>query len=169
MLIVMCGLPAAGKSAVAEALGRALPAAVVSVDPVEAALWRAGIDREQPTGLAAYAVAHTVAAENLRLEQTVVVDAVNDDAQARAAWVELARQRSAPVRFIEVTCPDEELHRRRLLGRRRRIDGFPEPSWESVQARRPAFEAWEQRRLVLDSREPLEVLTARALEHLRRR
>ncbi|MEV5321784.1 AAA family ATPase [Streptomyces sp. NPDC052687] len=53
MLIVMAGLPAAGKSSVAEGLGRALPAAVVSVDPVEAAMWRAGVDRGQPTGLAA--------------------------------------------------------------------------------------------------------------------
>lgn len=44
MLIVLAGLPAAGKSAVVEDLGRSLPAAVLSVDPVEAALWRAGID-----------------------------------------------------------------------------------------------------------------------------
>ncbi|MGW7692987.1 hypothetical protein ACWGMA_29695 [Streptomyces asiaticus] len=35
----MAGLPAAGKSSVAEGLGRALPAGVVAVDPVEAAMW----------------------------------------------------------------------------------------------------------------------------------
>ncbi|MFF1344342.1 AAA family ATPase [Streptomyces sp. NPDC058290] len=53
MLIAMAGLPAAGKSSVAQELGRALPAAVVSVDPIEAAMWRAGVERAQPTGLAA--------------------------------------------------------------------------------------------------------------------
>jgi len=166
VLIVMCGLPAAGKSAVAEALGRALPAFVLSVDPVEAALWRAGIQRDQPTGLAAYAVTHTVAAENLRLGRTVIVDAVNDAPEARQAWIDLAQRCYVPSRFIEVACPDEILHHRRLLQRRRTIDGFAEPSWESVQARRHAFAEWGQDRLVLDSRQPLEALTPRALAYL---
>lgn len=48
----MAGLPGAGKSAVADALGRALDATVLSVDPVEAAMWRAGVGRDQPTGRA---------------------------------------------------------------------------------------------------------------------
>jgi adenylylsulfate kinase-like enzyme len=43
MLIAMAGLPGAGKSSVAEALGRKLTAPVVSVDPIEAAMWRAGV------------------------------------------------------------------------------------------------------------------------------
>ncbi|WP_404963061.1 hypothetical protein [Streptomyces sp. 147326] len=38
----MAGLPGAGKSSVAEALGRELAAPVVSADPIEAAMWRAG-------------------------------------------------------------------------------------------------------------------------------
>lgn len=42
MLIAMVGLPGVGKSSVAEALGRKLNAPVVSVDPIEAAMWRAG-------------------------------------------------------------------------------------------------------------------------------
>jgi predicted kinase len=57
MLIVMAGLPGSGKSAVADAVGRALNLPVLSVDPIEAAMCRAGIDRTQPTGLAAYVVA----------------------------------------------------------------------------------------------------------------
>lgn len=53
VLIAMAGLPSSGKSTVASALASALPAPVLSVDPVEAAMWRAGVDRAQPTGLAA--------------------------------------------------------------------------------------------------------------------
>jgi predicted kinase len=78
MLIVMAGLPGSGKSTVAEGLGRRLAAPVLSVDPVESALWRAGISREEPTGLAAYVVVEAMAADVLALGQTVVVDAVND-------------------------------------------------------------------------------------------
>ncbi len=50
MLIAVAGLPGVGKSSVAEALGRELRAPVVSVDPIEAAMRRAGVGRAQPTG-----------------------------------------------------------------------------------------------------------------------
>ncbi|MGW1753767.1 AAA family ATPase [Streptomyces mirabilis] len=86
MLIVMAGLPAAGKSSVAEGLGRALPAVVVPVAPVEAAMWRAGVDRAQPTGLAAYLVAEAVADGVLALGQSAVIDAVNAVEAARRQW-----------------------------------------------------------------------------------
>ncbi|MFI7236092.1 AAA family ATPase [Streptomyces cyaneofuscatus] len=77
MLIAMAGLPGSGKSSVAGALGRKLTAPVVSVDPIEAAMWRAGVARDQPTGLAAYVVAEAVADDVLGMGQTVIVDAVN--------------------------------------------------------------------------------------------
>ena len=50
MLIVLAGLPGAGKSHLAGRLGRALGAAVVSVDPIEAALWRAGVGGPEDLG-----------------------------------------------------------------------------------------------------------------------
>jgi predicted kinase len=102
MLIAMAGLPAAGKSTVAEALGRVLPAPVVSVDPVEAAMWRAGVERGQPTGLAAYLVAEAVADGVLALGQSVIVDAVNAVEAARGQWRTLAGRHGVPVVFLEV-------------------------------------------------------------------
>ncbi|MER6738690.1 AAA family ATPase [Streptomyces puniciscabiei] len=78
------GWPArSGKSSVAEGLGRALPAVVVSVDPVEAAMRRAGVDRGQPTGLAAYLVAEAVADGVPALGQNAIIDAVNAVEAAR--------------------------------------------------------------------------------------
>ena len=52
-LIVMAGLPGAGKSTIGEIVGARLGATVVSVDPIESAILRAGIDAHHPTGLAA--------------------------------------------------------------------------------------------------------------------
>ncbi|GIJ43875.1 adenylyl-sulfate kinase [Virgisporangium aliadipatigenens] len=166
MLVVMSGLPGSGKSTVAQRLGRALPAPVVSVDPIEAALWRAGVDRAQPTGLAAYVAAGAVASDILALEQDVIVDAVNHASQARAQWRGLAARHGLAVRWIEVICSDRALHRRRLESRRRDIAGFREPTWESVEARRAGFLSWEDERLVLDACEPLDANVARALAHL---
>ncbi|MGH3568253.1 MAG: AAA family ATPase [Pseudonocardia sp.] len=48
MLIVMSGLPGSGKSTIGRALAARLPAALVSVDPIDAALRRAGIAADQP-------------------------------------------------------------------------------------------------------------------------
>ncbi|WP_326696030.1 hypothetical protein OG909_01045 [Streptomyces sp. NBC_01754] len=48
MLIAMAGLSGAGKGSVAEALGHKLTAPVVSVDPIEAAMWRAGMAAPTP-------------------------------------------------------------------------------------------------------------------------
>ena len=64
-LIVMAGLPGAGKSTIAEIVGARLGATVVSVDPIESAILRAGIDADQPTGLAAYLVAEKIAEKEL--------------------------------------------------------------------------------------------------------
>ncbi|MFF2951683.1 AAA family ATPase [Kitasatospora sp. NPDC057965] len=166
MLIATAGLPGAGKSSVAGELGRKLAAPVVSVDPIEAAMWRAGVARSQPTGLAAYVVAETVADGVLALGQSVIVDAVNAVEEARAQWRALASRHGVPVRFIEVVCSDPAVHRRRLDGRSRGIEGFPEPTWEAVERRREEFAPWADHRLVLDSVLDLSRNTATALEYL---
>jgi predicted kinase len=162
----MAGLPAAGKSAVAEGLARALGCAVLSVDPVEAAMWRAGVGRDQPTGLAAYVVVEVLAAEQVALGHDVIIDAANAVEPAREQWRGLAGRMDSDLRFIEVRCSDEAEHRRRLEGRQRQIDGFPEPTWDSVQARRAGFEDWHDERLVLDSMAPPDDNVRLALEYL---
>ncbi|GAA2044183.1 AAA family ATPase [Catenulispora yoronensis] len=166
MLIAMAGLPGAGKSSLAEELGRTLAAPVVSVDPIEAALWRAGVARSQPTGLAAYVVAETVADGVLALGQTVIVDAVNAVEEAREQWRSLSSRRAVPLVFVEVVCSDPETHRRRLEGRSRNIEGFFEPTWEAVQRRREEFAAWSENRLTLDSMGEMSQNIATALEFL---
>jgi predicted kinase len=155
VLIVMAGLPGTGKSAVAEGLARAIGAPVISVDPIEAALWRAGIARDQPTGLAAYVVAEAIASSSLAVGQTVIVDAVNAAEPAREQWRALAGLHGLPLRFVETICSDTELHRSRLETRRRDIDGFREPTWDDVLRRREEYEGWTEERLVLDTCAPL--------------
>ncbi|MBC7724430.1 MAG: ATP-binding protein [Burkholderiaceae bacterium] len=118
MLIAMAGLPGTGKSTIAGMIGAQLRAAVVSVDPIEAAILTAGIDDDQPTGLAAYLVAGTIAESVLSAGQTIVVDAVNAVGPAREQWVELAKRHGVPLKFVETMCSDGDLHRTRLVARR---------------------------------------------------
>ncbi|MET7550794.1 ATP-binding protein [Streptomyces sp. NPDC005078] len=166
MLIAMVGLPGVGKSSVAEALGRKLNAPVVSVDPIEAAMWRAGVARDQPTGLAAYVVAEAVADGVLGMDQTVIVDAVNAVEAARGQWRSLADRHGVPAVFIEVVCSDPVVHRRRLESRSRGIEGFAEPTWEVVERLREEFVSWTDHRLVLDTMTGLSANVATTLGFL---
>jgi predicted kinase len=154
VLIVLSGLPGAGKSVVAEQLGRRIGAPVLSVDPIEAAIWRCGIAPSDETGVAAYEVAATLAEQQLRLGLTVVVDAVNSLEVAGGMWRRASARTGAQVRVIEVICSD--VHQARLASRIRNIDGFPEPTWDQVMARRTEWEEWPDDRLGLDGLDPLE-------------
>jgi len=163
----MCGLQGTGKSTIAGRLARELPAPVLPVDPVEVALWAAGIDRDQPTGLAAFVVVGALAGTMLRLGQTVVVDAVNDAEVARQQWRDLAARHDVPLRFVEVVCSDPDLHRRRLDDRPDAdLAGAAAPTWESVEARREGFAGWDDDRLVLDSVDPVPDNVRRVLAYV---
>ncbi len=151
MLIVFGGLPGAGKSTLARALGRSLRAPVLSVDPIEAALWRAGMDARQPTSVAAYAIAEAIAESQLLLEITTVIDAANYAEPARRIWRDLAIRLGKPLRWIEVVCSVEAVHRARIESRPVEIPGFYKVSWMDVLRRMAETEPWTDERLVLDT------------------
>ncbi|MEZ5190632.1 MAG: hypothetical protein R2717_07150 [Schumannella sp.] len=69
---------------------------VLSVDPIEVAILSAGIGADQPTGLAAYLVAETMAEGVLASGRGVVIDAVNAVEPAREQWVRLAARQARP-------------------------------------------------------------------------
>ena len=166
VLVVMSGLPGVGKSTLADALGKAIGAAVLSVDPIEAAMWRCGITRS--TGVAAYEVAATVAEHQLSLGLSVIADSVSSVEAARDTWRRAAKRVGSELRVVEVTCSDPEVHRQRLADRRNVIAGLPEPSWDDVQRRRAEWEPWPEDRLVIDAMQGLAENTATALHFLGR-
>jgi predicted kinase len=167
MLIVVAGLPGAGKSTLALDLGQALNCAVLGVDQAEAAMWRAGVSQSGPTHHAAYLVVGALAAEQIALGHHVIVDAVNGPEMARAQWRDLAAQTNTDLRFIVVECSDDDVFRNRLTHRIRHIDGFPEPTWEAVLKRRATFPPWTDDRLTtIDSVNPREANLQAALAYL---
>jgi predicted kinase len=167
MLIALAGLPGAGKSSFARALGRALKAAVLAVDPIEAALFRSGIDRAAPTGLAAYVVAAALAERQLEIGLTTIVDAANYVEPGREMWREVAARSGDALRWIEVVCSDERVHRARLEARGVDIPGFYGVAWADVLRRQRETEPWADERLVIDSLAPDDANVARAVAWLR--
>ncbi len=172
MLVVMAGLPGTGKSTVAEVVGNRLGIPTVSVDPIEAAILSAGIDADQPTGLAAYLAAETVAESMLAAGGGVIVDAVNAVEPAREQWIRLAERRSTPIRILEVICSDPEAHRARLRERGRHLAQVADTEAHAVEQSLDEWEPWSGAsgavpRITLDSVQPIGVLVEQAVAFLR--
>ncbi|MFE5672552.1 AAA family ATPase [Agromyces sp. NPDC056523] len=167
-LIVMAGLPGAGKSTIGEIVGARLGATVVSVDPIESSILRAGIEADQPTGLAAYLVAEQIAEKELASGRTVIVDAVNAAESARLQWRDLAERNDVRLRVIEVVCSDPRVHRERLEKRERRLPHLDETTWRAVEQSLEGYAPWSGPssalpRVTIDSAQPLGVNVEAAL------
>lgn len=164
-LVVFGGLPGVGKSTIAREVARRMPAVWLRVDAFEAAMWHAGIDRGQPTGIAAYAVAHAAAGAQLVLGHNVLIDAVNPVEAARAGWRDLADRLDVPLRVVEVVCSDPAEHRRRVEERRPEFGPGLHPSWRQVTER--DYEPWTEPRLTIDTVNDSDVNAERVLAYTR--
>ena len=167
----MAGLPGAGKSTIAEILGHRLGFPVISVDPIESAILSAGIDSDQPTGLAAYLGAEAIADAALEGGISIIVDAVNAVDPAREQWLELAQKHHEPIKFLEVVCSDTDLHKERLESRDRNLAHIPDPTWHAVEQSLDEYSDWTGDtaavpRLTLDSVRPLGEVVESALAFL---
>ena len=170
MFVAMAGLPGTGKSTIGQVVAARLGIPVVSVDPIETAILQAGIDSDQPTGLAAYLVAEALAERVLESGTGVMVDAVNAVAPAREQWVNLANRLNEPLKFIEVICSDPELHRSRIEQWRRSMPHI-QLTWNAVEQSSDDYAEWAGAsaaiaRITLDSVEPLGVNVDRAIAFL---
>jgi predicted kinase len=168
VLVVMTGLPGAGKTTLARAVGAALPAPVLSVDSIERAIRRAGVGGDQPVGLAAYAVAQALAGEELAAGHAVVADAVNVAPEARAAWEDLAATHGAPLVVIAVRCRDRAVHRARVESRAATEAGMPAMTWERAQQLAAQQRPWPGE-LALDSCDDIDGNLRQALARIEER
>jgi len=94
MLIILGGLPASGKSTIAQALAVRIGACYLRVDTVEQAIRSAtppsAVDDVGPAG---YMTLYRLAADNLRLGRTVIVDSVNAIEITRQAFRDVAKKK----------------------------------------------------------------------------
>lgn len=150
-LIVLSGLQGSGKSTLANALSKVLRIAVISVDPIESAIIQSGIERSFETGYAAYLVAKTIADEQLRLGNSVIIDAANYVKEAQKIWEDIATKYKCDLKVIECLCGDENEHRSRIEKRKRELHGIEEVGWEDVLRRKGESEAWDIEKLIIDT------------------
>jgi len=165
-VIALAGLQGSGKSTVAEALASKLHLPIFSVDPIEASIIKGGIKRSFETGLAAYLVADTLADEQLKFGQSVIIDAANYHPVAHNMWEKLALKHNAILIKIECICSDNELHKQRINKRTRNLHGIDEITWKNVQKRQKESKSWGGEKLVLDTAKELDENVALAIKYI---
>jgi predicted kinase len=165
-LIIVSGLPGAGKSAVAEAMAAELRVPVYAKDWLEAPILRAGAVERERLGSIGYDLLTALATRQLMLGQSAILDSVASTASIRACWQELADEFGVARFVIECICSDEKVHRERLSGRQRGIPGWPELDWAEVERVRGYYEPWCEERLLLDSLDPLSGNVQRAIRYV---
>ena len=140
VLIVFAGRPGTGKTTLSRRLAANLGAALVRIDAIEAAILRSG-ELSPPLGPVSYAVAHEIVAGCLAVGTSVVVDAVNPVAEARAGWRTRAATAATRLLVFEVVLSDPDEHRHRVEQRRSDLDGLTVPTWAQVLDRN--YQPWD--------------------------
>lgn len=145
-LFIFAGLPGSGKTRLSQYLAGRVAAVYLRIDTVEQALRDlCGISVEGE----GYRLAYRVAADNLRLGLSVVVDSCNPIALTRREWQKVAESESARMVNIEVICSDAEEHRRRVESREPEAPMLALPSWEDVVRRE--YHPWDKSRIIIDT------------------
>ncbi len=148
MLVIICGLPATGKTTLARALARQVDAVHLRVDTIEQAIVRSGL-AAQPLGPAGYLGACALAEDHLRQGLTVVAESVNPLAITRDAWRDVAVRAGAAAVEAEIVCSDTAEHRHRAEHRTVDIPGLTLPSWDAIVHR--DYEPWHREHVVIDT------------------
>ena len=135
MVLVVAGLPATGKSTLAELVARDLAAPVFAWDRLMAPLKKhrllAGLGYEKCLDLG-FDMIQALVLNQLRLGQPAIVDSLVDRRRIDE-WRAAVADRGGTLRVVECHCSDRELHRERLSGRSRDIPGWHEVDWAHVE------------------------------------
>jgi predicted kinase len=170
-LVVVSGSTSAGKSTMADAIGRQLDATVSSFDWLMSGLrafpdvWAAvelPVEKQRAVG---WSLLSRVAEQNLRRGTPVVLDLVARE-EPRQAWEQLAAECGATFGLVECVCSDIALMRSRLESRRRAIPGWYELTWDDVERSRANYVPLAEPKIVVDAVEPLAENLERVRAHL---
>lgn len=167
ILFIFSGLPATGKSVLAQFVAKEYNAVYLRIDTVEQGLRDVCNMNVQGEG---YLLSYRIVADNLKLGLNVVADSCNPIQLTRNEWQEIAEKNDVEFINIEVVCSDKDEHRKRVEERKSDIPGLKLPTWEDVENRE--YHPWKSNRIVIDTanksvEESLEEIKRKIRAHLK--
>ena len=159
--VVMRGYPGTGKSTIARAIAAALHAPLIDRD----ILRQKAVDifGDVPlVGPFSYELMFAIAAEQLGLGLSVVVDTPLTYHTTYEQSKALAKAFHTPLLVVHCQCP-AEVQRRRLEGRKGKVSQFQITSWEEWMLWKPRFEEFETEGCVIDTSHPLDESLAKVM------
>jgi len=161
LLVLVTGLPATGKSTMAQVAADELGSALLGHDWTMSGLrpyreLQETLDAMDPPGhrVVGWSIMWALARAQLRIGSSVVLDGV-----ARAPEVAgtrlVAEEEGARSLVVMTRCADAGIHRARVDGRRRQIPNWYELDWEHVARSRAAWAAPVDVDLVLEATDPV--------------
>jgi predicted kinase len=145
-LYILSGLPGTGKTTLAQSLANHIEAVFLRVDTIEQGIRDLCDFKVEGEG---YRLSYRIAADNLRLGNSVVADSCNPIKLTRREWQEVAILNNSFYTKIEVVCSDIEEHKKRIKERECDIPGMALPSWKEVEERE--YDFWEGGRILIDT------------------
>lgn len=162
-LIQMHGYPGSGKSTIARAVGRALPAIVIDKDVISSALMRAGV-KPALMGAASYESMRGLASRLLEDGHSVILDSpcfwplIEESSRA------LAAHHGATWVMLQTICPVDVVDKR--LAECSRLESNPER--RDLGPMKPGMYIPDCRRMALDTMRPIAENVTIALAYIRK-
>ncbi|NOI27600.1 AAA family ATPase [Vibrio coralliilyticus] len=137
ILYIFSGLPASGKSTLAQRLAQHTSSMYVRIDTVEQGLRDLCSFKVEGEG---YRLSYRIIEDNLRLGISAIADSCNPIKLTRREWRDVATSVDARFVDIEIWCSDKEEHKHRVQTRPNTVKNLVLPNWEQVENRH--YEAW---------------------------
>ena len=168
VFIILSGLPGTGKSTIARAVGRALPAIVVESDFVRKSLFPQP-DYSAQESRFTHAVCRAVARQLLKKGYSVISDATNLKEWHRSLLVRIAEQSSATTLIVQLTAPQPVI-RARLRHRfiRRLPDDHSDANWTVYELLLAEVQTIKRKHLRIDTSRALDTSVERIVAAARR-
>ena len=145
-LYIFSGLPGTGKTTLAQSLANHIEAVFLRIDTIEQGIRDLCNFKVEGEG---YRLSYRIAADNLKLGNSVVADSCNPIRLTRREWQEVALSNNSFYTNIEVVCSNTEEHKKRIIERECDIPGIALPSWEEVEERE--YDSWDEGRILIDT------------------
>lgn len=152
MLVLICGLPATGKSTIARKLAKKINAVILRTDKIRKEIFPSPTYTEEEKALV-YKITFLIAKYLLNAKVNVIIDGTFYKRNLRKEIYKIVEQTKTKLFIIECVAPEEIIKAR--MYRRRLRKSLSDANFEVYKKIKKQFEPIHREHLVIDTRKPI--------------